>query len=257
MHSLRGVAAQKGSGDPAQKGSGDPAQKGAIWYARKLPLAVSFDISFTLQFHRPSTCAMPNASAAVCGDAGIGGEGIALVLHNDPTGLLAGGCAGSGIGYAADASHFSSCGARIHNSLALQLVSHQNVSYPRRQGVHVGPNETTTVAWSDSNSVSLHLNGSNARAFAASVFPAGEDGARLTDGRTHHVRIQYSRPQVYVFTNRAATPAFVTSVDLPAIGAVDADGLSWVGFTASTGLASMDVDLLDFAFCQHVGCTAD
>ena len=31
----------------------------------------------------------------------------------------------------------------------------------------------------------------------------------------------------------------------------DADGLSWVGFTASTGLASMDVDLLSFAFEQH------
>jgi hypothetical protein len=43
---------------------------------------------------------------------------------------------------------------------------------------------------------------------------------------------------------------------LSAIGAVDAAGYAWVGFTAATGGTSLDADLLDFAFCSRPGCTA-
>lgn len=43
-------------------------------------------------------------------------------------------------------------------------------------------------------------------------------------------------------------------VDLAALGAADAAGASWVGFTASTGATSIDADLLSFAFCETPGC---
>ena len=38
--------------------------------------------------------------------------------------------------------------------------------------------------------------------------------------------------------------------------ATDAEGRAWVGFAAATGIASIDTDLLSFAFCQHPGCDA-
>ena len=122
----------------------------------------------------------------------------------------------------------------------------------------MGPNETLTVGWGDSNSVSVHLNGSNSRTnpVANRPFPAGDDGWRLTDGRPHHVRAQYIPPSLYVFFDHEALPSLQTTVNLTAHGVTDSAGLAWVGFTASSGLASMDADVTSFAFCQRPGCTA-
>ena len=45
-------------------------------------------------------------------------------------------------------------------------------------------------------------------------------------------------------------------VNLRNAGAMDGTGRAWVGFTAATGISSIDADLLSFAFCQHPGCDA-
>ena len=54
-----------------------------------------------------------------------------------------------------------------------------------------------------------------------------------------------------LYIDHEADPSFVLPLRISELPIADADGLSWVGFTASTGLASMDVDLLSFAFEQH------
>jgi hypothetical protein len=56
-------------------------------------------------------------------EGAVGGEGLALLIHNDPAGLEASGCNGPGVGYAFDASYFSTCPRRIRPSLALQVRS--------------------------------------------------------------------------------------------------------------------------------------
>ena len=56
-------------------------------------------------------------------EGAVGGEGLALLIHNDPAGLEASGCNGPGVGYAYDASYFSTCPRRIRPSLALQVRS--------------------------------------------------------------------------------------------------------------------------------------
>ena len=80
----------------------------------------------------------------------VGGEGLAFVVHDDPSGTAAEGCAGPGLGYAADNAYYTSCQRRIRNSIAVQLVAFQNVSQPRIGG-NWGRNVTDTVEWLDSD----------------------------------------------------------------------------------------------------------
>ena len=68
-------------------------------------------------------------------EGAVGGEGLALVIHNDPAGLEAEGCKGTGVGFSYDASHYGTCQERITNSLALQLSPHFNVSEAMRHGL--------------------------------------------------------------------------------------------------------------------------
>ena len=128
-------------------------QRAAVWHHSKLHVAHGFEIAFEVQFHRPSTCVRPASSIGGgkanalkdvghadaeerphwqrrltgCGDGpgsgggsmqegAIGGEGIALVVHNDPKALEARGCAGTGVGYAYDSSFFGLCRDYIRNS---------------------------------------------------------------------------------------------------------------------------------------------
>ena len=68
-----------------------------------------------------------NAKGALT-EGAVGGEGLALVVHDDPAGLEAMGCAGTGVGFALDSSHYSTCLERISRSVAVQLSPHHNVT---------------------------------------------------------------------------------------------------------------------------------
>ena len=66
----------------------------------------------------------------------------------------------------------------------------------------------------------------------------------------------YAGSQLSVYFDGETEPTLRADVDLRAAGAMDEAGRAWVGFTAATGVASIDADLLSFAFCQHPGCDA-
>ena len=202
------------------------------------------------------TCADPAAGGR--GDprtwrGAVGGEGIALVLHNAPDATRAQGCGGAGIGYAAEADYYQTCKRTIPNSLALQLVAHQNVTQPRDAGSRRDASDV--VAWSASDHVGLYRDGDNTRPLAARQFRDAMREGSLLDGAPHHVRLLHTVTQTHahlsLFIDHEADPSFVQPLRISELPIADADGLSWVGFTASTGLASMDVDLLSFAFEQH------
>ena len=294
-----------------------PAQRGALWYRERLPTAGDFELSFSLHFHRPSTCALPAEWAAnrtddappaeeadtaaawdtaaewaaaaeevsaarlrsgeaervnrltrgegtaapygcgADGDGAIGGEGLALVLHDDPAATDAAGCVGPGLGYASDASYYSRCHERIRNSVALQFVAHQNVTQPQLRGPFRSPNATHIVEWSAFDTLGVYAGGDNTAPITSRTFRSVLDGTGgLLDGAPHHVRVLYAGALLSVFIDHDALPAFAVPLDLAAHAAVGEDGHSWVGFTASTGLASMDADVLSFTFCGTALCTA-
>jgi hypothetical protein len=229
-------------------------------------------------------------------EGAVGGEGLALLIHNDPAGLEASGCNGPGVGYAFDASYFSTCPRRIRPSLALQVRSplisldspksssfqvrsplipldspksssprvaralqlspHRNVSLVRRLGPHVASSEEPILAWDDSDSVGLHVNGSNVHALLQRSFHQPGRPGTLLDYQPHTVALVSSGRDVSVFLDGEEDPSLSHPLNMSAIGAVDAAGYAWVGFTAATGGTSLDADLLDFAFCSRPGCTA-
>ena len=265
-----------------------PAQRGFLWHHAKLPVAQGFELDFNLQFHRPSTCARPSQASSGasnvemagprwftrrtgCGDTGesatgrgaltegaVGGEGLALVVHNDPSALDARGCAGVGVGYATDASHYSVCLDHIKPSVALQLSPHFNVTEKRRIGRQVAADEPSFLTWAESDHAAIFAHGDNdpTHALAARGFGAPGRKGQLIDGSKHHVRVVYTRRQLRVHFDHEPSPSLVTALDLAQEGIADGAGRSWIGFTAASGMTSIDADLLSFKFCSTPGCDA-
>ncbi len=189
-------------------------------------------------------------------EGSVGGEGLALLIHDDPAGLEASGCVGAGVGYAYDGSYFSTCPRRIQPSLALQLSPHRNVTLVRRMGPHVASNEEPFLAWDDADSVGLHVNGTNVQALLQRSFSAPGRRGNLLDNEPHTVALISSGRDVTIFLDGEQDPSLSYPLNLSTLGAVDAAGNAWVGFTSATGGTSLDVDLLGFAFCSRPGCAA-
>ena len=274
-----------------------PYQFGAVWYHQKLRVSHGFQIEFAVQFHRPSTCAKRDDDSESAGAAAedrdaaaaseeslpywqrrrtgcagslrgaggkgamtegaVGGEGLALVIHNDPAGLEAEGCKGTGVGFSYDASHYGTCQERITNSLALQLSPHFNVSEAMRHGPHVALDEPSYITWGAIDEVGVYTNGDNGDPLVRRQFPSPGRSGSLIDGQRHTVLAVYSGGELRIRFDGEELPSLsVENLDLAQHGVFDAQGKAWIGFTASTGISSIDTDLLSFSFCQHPGCGA-
>ena len=114
--------------------------------------------------------------------------------------------------------------------------------------------QSTHLVWDDIDTISLHVNGTNGRALARTSFPAQGRSGIFTDGRPHALRIVYTGKDLTVYVDSDPRPTLVTPLDLRALGVVGLDDLAWVGFTAATGVTSIDADLLSFAYCYEPGC---
>ena len=130
------------------------------------------------------------------------------------------------------------------------------MSLVRRLGPHVASSEEPILAWDDSDSVGLHVNGSNVHALLQRSFHQPGRPGTLLDYQPHTIALVSSGRDVSVFLDGEEDPSLSHPLNMSAIGAVDAAGYAWVGFTAATGGTSLDADLLDFAFCSRPGCTA-
>ena len=285
-------------------------QRGAVWHHAKLDISRGFEISFEVQFQRPSNCAQPasmvhgaaEAAAAAaaeygigvvtenvpaeivdpptttlprwrtratgCGGPGesngkgaetegaIGGEGMALVVHNDPAGLEAIGCAKTGVGYARDSGQFGTCLDHISNSIAVQLSPHYNVTEVFRMGPQVAAGEPGYFIWGAMDEVGVYTGGVNNYAHVARGFAAPGRKGKLIDGKKHTATAVYAPGRLQVYLDGEIQPTITANINLTAHNVADTQGKAWVGFTASTGISSIDTDLTAFSFCEFPGCDA-
>ena len=122
----------------------------------------------------------------------------------------------------------------------------------RAAGPQHSLNASTAVEYSSSNEVGLYLNGANGAPIVRRLL-AGS----LLDGAAHAVRVRLAGDALSIYVDNDPTASLIVPNLVDRLGDstfAGADGTSWVGFTASTGVASMDADLLDFSFCARPEC---
>jgi hypothetical protein len=152
------------------------------------------------------------------GSSGFGSaDGFCFLVQNDSLSAL--GAGGNGLGYEG-----------IPNSLAVEFDDYQGNNDPNDNHLSVQTNGTEPN--SASHAFSL--------ASAASIPPIG-------DGNVHSAKIMYSAGVMKVFMDDALR--LTASVDLREILSLDGSD-AWIGFTASTGGAYANYDILDWSFVE-------
>ena len=129
-------------------------------------------------------------------------------------------------------------------------MAHHNVTELQRGDI----NATDTTEWTASDELGVYLDGDNGAPLVRSKWTAR--GGSLLDGRPHHVRLTYtvtSEAWLLLYLDYEDVPAMGLPLALDEKGVFDEQGQAWVGFTAATGIASMDADLLSFAYTQYPG----
>jgi hypothetical protein len=192
-------------------------QLGAAWYDQKQPIAGGFETTFRFN--------LSGAGGVEDFWGMFGADGLAFVIQNaDP---FAVGEGGSGMGYGG-----------IANSLAVEFDTwgHPFFEDP------------------DSNHISVQSLGTEPNSYTA-IASLGLTSAiaELSDGATHTARIAYDGAILSVeFDNSVVLEV---SVDLSTLLGLDG-GAAFVGFTASTGGAWQNHDVLSWSFAAGA-CYAD
>lgn len=151
---------------------------------------------------------------------GSGADGFAFLIQDDDTTSLGNG--GSGLGYEG-----------IPRSLAIEF-------------------DTFGFSPESDNHVSVQSLGNNGNSVEdADSLGLIEAPFDLNDGETHTAVIRYRPGVLLVYLDGSPSPILTVSVDLQDINGddiLDGAGDAWVGFTAATGGASQDHDILDWTF---------
>jgi hypothetical protein len=202
-------------------------QTGVVWHRAKVPVISGFDTTFTFRITPPT--------------AGTKAEGMAFVIHADPSGLSTFGGTVWGLGYGAGSNN----AVGIRNSIAIELDTFQDGS----------------LGDTSSNELSIHTRGGSgnheseqfsiARATPATV---------LSDGQQHALRVRYVPGTIEVYVDNAATPTIARAYSLltgglyangqPASSPALTSGMAWAGFCASTGAGSLteQVEILSWTW---------
>jgi hypothetical protein len=191
-------------------------QSGAVWYTlSKASLSGGFNTVF--QFRTG-----PDTSSA---------DGFAFVIQNQAADAIGDG--GSGIGYASQGIH------GITRSLTIEFDTFNFQDE------------------FDSDHVSLQTNGNGENQSDDSFSLAhAHIPFNINDGQIHTVKISYDGASMQVFVDdmdNALIDAVVDLTDLNGDNIID-DGCAWVGFTAGTGLATADQDIVSWQFNDAVTC---
>ena len=215
-----------------------PDKTGSAWFVTSQNVAAGFTSVFQFQL------------------SGGTGDGIAFVIQNVPTSpLTAIGhisnevSSGGALGYGdQDLSSNPRTGEGITNSLAIEFDTHAN-SWDQESANHVavqscgtGPNTSHHNVNCDGTQTGTPSN----IAFAALGSPL------FADGNRHTVTIDYHPPcgecsnlTIYVDGNKVLQ----TAVDLASIGLTS--NKAYVGFTAGTGAAYNNQDILSWSFYSN------
>ena len=191
-------------------------ETGAAWVNLRQPVGDGFDTTFQFQ---------------ITDLVNTGADGLTFVIQNGDQifpgagGLTALGGGGGGMGYYG-----------IANSLAVEFDTWFN-------GDFSDPSE---------NHVSVHTFGTQQNS-ADEFFSLGSTTVipDLSDGNVHTARIIYTPGTLQVFLDDFATPALTVPADLGAILNLE-HGHAWVGFTAATGGAAENHDLLSWSYTRNL-----
>jgi hypothetical protein len=254
-------------------------QSSAAWFNTQQQIAGGFGVEFQFQI-------FPNPN----NEGGTTGDGFAFVIQNSSSGLAAIGGWGGGIGYGTHesdtlgicsgltaAAQYSAlpCAAisgtdlGIPSSVAIEFDTYRNMNYDP-DADHVAIQSCGT-----GNNSPDH----NSPCVIAQSETFGALPITLADGVPHYAQIVYlpfssTCPQqdpkcmnlsVYIDPATHPVPVVQAHVDLnnpctaagcpplPASGTIlNSNGTAWVGFTAATGGAQEEADILNFTFSPSI-----
>jgi len=223
-------------------------QHGSAWFGTQQPLSTGFTTAFQFQISKSCTnCSFP-------------GDGLALVIQNDPAGTRAIGYTGNGhnISYGnEDISTGHGPNAAILNSLAVELDTFQNSEFGDPDGNHIavqscGPNNPSTLTPNSADHNYICPDGNPAK-LALQSLPSG---LSLSDGKIHTITVNYLPPanctescnnlSVYFDSTLILQATFDIAKQLNLSGGSSA----YVGFTAATGAFVESSDIISWSFSQ-------
>lgn len=208
----------------------DLYKAGSVWYHETVPVLDGFTTEFEFRFS--------DAFNYNCDDgSNQGADGLAFVIQNAGTAAL--GFSGGGIGYEG-----------IFNSIAIEFDTYNNdknqiENYFDSNGHHIAVNTqgTNLNSAKHKDTITLAIN--------------SQIDDWLTDGTTYHAKIQYSLKNktliVYMDTVPKPQKEVLKLTDF-SIGqhlVLDRGYRAYVGFTAATGCAVQNHDILSWSFCPE------
>jgi hypothetical protein len=194
--------------------------RGAAWFAAPQQVDAGFVTTFQFRINDPG-------GRTDC-DGNTGADGLAFVIQNQGSNVLPPGLGGGDIGYHG-----------ISNSLAVEFDTFNNREWGNGDpsGNHISVQTSGTLPNSWDHKYSLG---------ATSAIP------NLSDGNVHTVRISYWPGRMDVYIDNIASPVLSADVWLNQLGIVDTLGpimpRAWTGFTAATGAAWENHDVLNWKF---------
>ncbi len=210
----QGGSAQLINNNSALRLSGAAGQVSAAWWVKK-PVGNTFSTTFSFQI----TPVTPGQELA---------DGFAFVIQNAASGFntLGTGNAGGYLGYTG-----------VPNSLAVEFDTYRNTEFgdPTAFLYHVGIQSNGT--------------GPNSSNHGDTTLKIHTDPvqANFADGAVHNATITYDGTTLKVFLDGASTPLTSVPVNLGTLLNLD-NGSAFVGFTAATGAAQENADLLSWTW---------
>lgn len=184
---------------------------GAAWYSTKQPVRSGFVSLFQFQLTE--------------GVGNGGGDGLAFVIQNySPTALGEG---GGWIGYSTSPNFY------VANCAAVEFDTFYNAENADPNGNHV----------------SLHSRGTLPNTPDASSLLGTTTGTipSMKGGGVHTAKVWYTPGNLSVYLDNLSVPILTVGVDLGTLLDLDS-GTAWVGFTAGTGGAIENHDILNWSF---------
>lgn len=196
--------------------SAGPHERGSAWSDAKQYVASGFQTAFLFRITAPGNeFGIPQLAT-------VGGDGFAFVIQNDSLHALGG--EGGNIGFAG-----------ISDSLAVEFDTFQNGDLGDPNGNHISVQTRGTAPNTADEQYSLG---------STTAIP------KLADGNLHSVTISDLQGTLRVLLDGQLVLA--APVNLSQLLSLD-NGTAYVGFTASTGSAWENHDILNWAFIPGLG----
>jgi hypothetical protein len=225
---------------------------GSVWFQERQPVLKGFETEFSFQLtERSRNCKTTTVIAERC--MPNGGDGFAFVVHYDN--LLSLGTASSSLGYGG-----------IVNSLAIEFDTWFNVEKSDVYENHVSvqtkglePNEShhrSKIALTTSIPLLQDGNVHNVRIrYESKLLPVHTKDEKFLAGPNSLNWLKTGSGVILVYIDDFTRPALIAPINLQDTLALPKDGRAFVGFTAATGNAYQNHDILSWSFKE--ACSQD